>query len=98
MKLEKVVISVIKDLGTELKNASFENPSLETRIFGSDGLDSMALVTLIADLEEKLGDMLGKPVVLADERAMSRFHSPFRTVGTLVAHVQRIAGEISKNE
>ena len=36
---------------------------------------------------------LGKTVILADERAMSRRHSPFRTVGTLSELLYERLGE-----
>lgn len=93
MNISSIVFEVVGSLGQELGNAALTVPTPETRLFGSDGLDSIALVTLIADLEDKLAETLGRPVVLADERAMSRFHSPFRTVGTLIAHVERVAKE-----
>ena len=93
MNVSVLVFEVVSSLGEELGNAGLAAPTAETRLFGAEGLDSVALVTLIADLEDRLAEETGKAVILADERAMSRFHSPFRTVGTLIAHVERIAGE-----
>ena len=49
---------------------------------GSD-LDSMAIVHLIVDLEGRLQETFGKNWILADERALSRHRSPFRTIGDL---------------
>lgn len=49
-------------------------------------LDSLGLVTLIVDVEQRIGDEAGVRVTLADERAMSAAKSPFRTVGSLVDH------------
>jgi acyl carrier protein len=56
-------------------------------------LDSLGLVTLIVDLEERLQDELGLPVALGTERALSQRHSPFRTVGTLTDYILELAGE-----
>jgi acyl carrier protein len=57
-------------------------------------LDSLGLVTLVVDLEERLEDELDLPVSLATEHALSRRHSPFRTVGTLTAYVLEVAGGV----
>lgn len=63
-------------------------------LFGRDGkLDSLALVTLIVAVEEKINTELGATISLADERAMSRQRSPFRTVESLVAYVQQLLDE-----
>ncbi|MBM3267063.1 MAG: hypothetical protein FJZ01_05370 [Candidatus Sericytochromatia bacterium] len=48
-------------------------------------LDSLALVTLIVDVEQRLAD-LGINVTLADGRALSAASSPFRTVSSLAEH------------
>ncbi len=66
----------------------------ETELFGGQsGIDSLTLVRIVAELERVAEQKFGKPVVLADERAMSRRNSPFRTVGTLAAFVaERLRG------
>ena len=55
-------------------------------------LDSIGLVTLIADLEEDIRVATGKTVTLADEKAMSRLTSPFRRVDLLAEYVVEIVG------
>jgi hypothetical protein len=55
----------------------------------------LTLVRLVADLERLVERKLGKRIVLADDRAMSRRTSPFRTVGTLSELVQERLGEAS---
>jgi acyl carrier protein len=72
-------------------------PTRETPVFGAEGalLDSMGLVNLIADLEARIEQRFGKALVLADERAMSRTRSPFRTVGAITEHVLSLAAEAS---
>jgi len=56
-------------------------------------LDSLALVTLIVDLEQRVEEELGVALTLADDRAMSQRSSPFRTVGSLVAYLEALIGE-----
>ena len=84
----ETVLKSVAALGAELGDEALAAPTEETRLFGEkSGLDSMGLVTLIVDLEESVSSRFGKSVVVADERAMSRMHSPFRRVGTLIDHV-----------
>lgn len=62
-------------------------------VFGMGGLDSIGLINLIVDLEADLSDGPGLSVILADEKAMSRSSSPFRTVATLVDFILETAVE-----
>lgn len=57
-------------------------------LFGREGkLDSLGLVNLILAVEERLASELDVTITLADERAMSRKGSPFRTVQSLADYV-----------
>jgi acyl carrier protein len=68
----------------------------ETRLFGSQGqLDSLGLVHLIVALEACLAEELDVMVTLADERAMSRKSSPFRSLQTLADFVLELTGTAS---
>lgn len=59
----------------------------DTRLFGKDGLlDSMALVSMVMSLEQEIADRFGVSIGLADEKALSQKHSPFRTIGSLAAY------------
>jgi acyl carrier protein len=58
----------------------------------SSGLDSLTVVQIVAELERECEEKAGKRIVLADDRAMSRRSSPFRTVRTLAELVdERLA-------
>ena len=60
-------------------------------IFGPGGtLDSLGLVSFLADLEYKLSEEFDQSVVLASEQAMSRSRSPFRDVSALAAYVTEL--------
>lgn len=81
-------------LGKELGKPTLEQADEQTRLFGeAAALDSIGLVTLIADLEEDIRVASGKAVFLADEKAMSRLTSPFRRVGLLADHVVEATGK-----
>mgnify|MGYP001094012339 CR=1 FL=1 len=56
-----------------------------SRLYGKGApLDSMALVNLLADIEDAVADTFDASISLADERAMSARNSPFRDVRSLV--------------
>jgi acyl carrier protein len=66
----------------------------QTRLFGDKAdLDSMGLVTLIADLEYDLQQNLGRTVSLVDEKAMSRLTSPFRRVDFLTDYLVEVVNQ-----
>jgi acyl carrier protein len=63
-------------------------PLGDTVLLGQDAaIDSMALVNLLLDVEEAVRARFGVSLILADERAMSRTRSPFRTVATLAEYI-----------
>ena len=65
-----------------------------TILFGKGGqLDSLALVSLIIEVEEKILDELGVSITLADERALSQKNSPFLTLQTLTQYVSLLINE-----
>ena len=65
-----------------------------TILFGKGGqLDSLALVSLIIEVEEKVLDELGVSITLADERALSQKNSPFLTLQTLTEYVSLLIHE-----
>ncbi len=80
----ELVREVVSEIGKEHGYEGLVNPTAETPVFGGDsGIDSLTLVRIVAELERAAEAKFGRNVVLADERAMSRRNSPFRTVGTL---------------
>jgi acyl carrier protein len=65
-----------------------------TTLFGQDGiLDSMALVTLVVAVEQAIEDKFNATVSLADAKAMSQKHSPYRTIGSLAEYAARLMRE-----
>ena len=90
-KIEKIIIETLVELNEELENESLENPSSKTKLYGANGgLDSLALVSFITDLEEKISYEFDKEVVLADEKAMRAKTSPFRNVESLTLYIKSL--------
>jgi acyl carrier protein len=66
----------------------------DTRLFGGDStLDSTALVSLIVEVEQQVNETYGIDIVIADDRAMSQAHSPFRTIGSLADYIETLLKE-----
>ena len=85
----EIVFRRLNLLGKELGKPELCSATEETHLMGAQSpLDSIGLVTLIADLEGDILEITGKSVTLADEKAMSLKVSPFRKVGTLIAHIE----------
>ena len=93
-KIEKIIVEVLVELNEELENENLNNPTSETKLYGGSGaLDSLALVSLIIDLEERITAEFNKDIVLADEKAMSQKTSPFRTVESLTEYITKLLEE-----
>ncbi|MGC8453738.1 MAG: hypothetical protein ACL9RN_12100 [Cylindrospermopsis raciborskii] len=82
-----LVINVVRETGEFQEKQLLVNPTESTRLFG-DTLNSMELVMLIAELEERIADQFGVRLILADDRAMSRKTSPFLSIKTLVNYIE----------
>ncbi len=90
-EIEKVVIECVKLLGEDIESDMYHNPDKDSVLYGPNGgLDSINLVTLIADLEMEIEDNFGKQVTIATERAMSQRISPFRTVRSISNYIQEL--------
>lgn len=88
------VLDAIAEYNEQLDEEKKLDLTPETRLLGkSSKLDSFGLVNLIIVVEEKLLDKFDKSITLADERAMSQEHSPFRTVQSLSEYAYTLLSE-----
>ena len=92
----KIISDSVKEIGEDFEIPDLTNPTSDTPLYGKDGsLNSLALVRLIADVEQKLSDHYAKQVILADDKAMSQKRTPFRTIGSLSDYAEKLVnGEI----
>ncbi len=93
-KIEKILIDILQDINEDIEDEGLVNPTKETKLFGENGaLDSLALVSVVTDLEEEIHDEFDKHITLADERAMSQNNSPFSTVESLTDYIHVLINE-----
>ncbi|WP_428026159.1 hypothetical protein [Arcobacter sp.] len=92
-KIENIICETLVELNEELENENFGNPNSKTKLYGTNGMDSLALVSFITDLEERISDEFEKDIVLADEKAMSAKTSPFRSVESLTIYIKSLLEE-----
>jgi acyl carrier protein len=91
-----LVLTSLRDVLAEMGAAppASEPVSADTQLVGRSAvLDSLGLVRLILEVEQRLSDTHDVVVTLADERAMSQQRSPFRTVATLADYIEMLAKE-----
>jgi acyl carrier protein len=66
-------------------------------LFGHDGvLDSLGLVSFVVAVEQAIESELGVTLTVADEKAMSQKHSPFRTIGALANYVEDLMKKVEE--
>jgi acyl carrier protein len=80
----QLVYQAIDDLNDLLPDDRKLRKSPDTPLFGRSGaLDSLGLVTLIVNTEQRVDSTFGRPISLTSEKAMSEANSPFQTVASL---------------
>jgi acyl carrier protein len=97
-EIAAMVLSSLQGVLSQQGDSPAEPMGESTYLFGSGAfLDSLGLVTLIVDLEQRLEDEYGLSLTLADERAMSQKNSPFRTVRALADHIRLLVEEAQQD-
>lgn len=95
-KIESILVAAIKDQEQYLDQPVDLSDGDCALLYTDDGpLDSLSLVTIIADVEKKLLEVFGKKVQLANERDLSTQDSPFRTFGQMISFINtRLTGAV----
>lgn len=86
-----IVTQVIDQMNQESPEEPGIEKSATTVLYGPGGrLDSLGLVDLIFRVQEAVRDEYGIAVAVADEHVLSAQESPFRTVESLIAHLDQL--------
>ena len=87
--IKDLVLEAVAEMNQEFALEQLRQPDEETILYGDGSdLDSLSLVMLIAEVEQRINDSYGTDLVIASEKALSMRNSPFRSVGALVDYVQ----------
>lgn len=93
-KLLQLIYNAIDDVNAGLEEGEKIDKSPEAALFGESGsLDSLGFVNLIVAVEQRMEEEFGTTITIADERAMSRKRSPFRTVKSLAEYISSLLEE-----
>lgn len=83
-EIESLVIESVQMLAKDFEIEALTEVTSDSLLYGEGApLDSMALVNLIADVEDAVAEKYSTTITLADERALSAKRSPFRSVTNL---------------
>ncbi|WP_322816681.1 hypothetical protein [Chloroflexus sp.] len=92
--LGQLVIESLRNILDQSGHPAPDRIDENTLLFGKGALlDSLALVTMVVDLEQRLEETFGITLTLADDRAMSQRNSPFRSIGALVDYLMQLIDE-----
>lgn len=86
-----LILTNVREIAAEQDIAIPEVLDENTSLFGKQGLfDSLGLVSLVVAVEEAIADKYGVTVSLADEKAMSQKHSPYRNILSLAEYASSL--------
>ena len=89
-----MILNALGTLNEELPPEQQIEVRSTTVLFGVDAeIDSLALVSLVVDVESELHSRLGLDIALVDDRAMNRDVLPFTNVQTLRDYIVELAAE-----
>ncbi len=90
----EIVLESLREVFVQGGTAPPEIITDDTVLVGADAvLDSLGVVQLIVEVEQRVEAAHSISVTLANDKAMSARNSPFRTVGVLTDHVIATAQE-----
>jgi hypothetical protein len=97
-EITTLVIFSLQNVLSDREEPLIEPLSAATCLIGRGAvLDSLGLVTLLVDLEQRLDEEYGLSFALADDRAMSQKSSPFRTTRSLADYICLLIDEARQN-
>jgi hypothetical protein len=97
-KIKKVVQECIENINETLSNKIDLSNLDHVEIYGPNGvIDSIALISLIVDIEYQIEEKFNHSLILANEKSMSQKNSPFSNLNALTSYIEILLKE-EKNE
>lgn len=95
-EIKSLILELARDFNADLDYKIDLSKGEAAGLFGEAGaLDSLNLVAFVIAVEQALSDRFDISLALADEKAMSRHRTPFRTVGTLAEYISSRMAEMA---
>jgi acyl carrier protein len=92
--IEELILGALNDVNDEQPEDERIEVGPTTPLFGPNAqIDSLALVSVIVDVETALNVDYDLPISLTDDRAMTREISPFDDVQTLKDYIVELVAE-----
>ena len=93
-QIEELILGALNDVNDEQPEDERIEVGPNTPLFGPNAqIDSLALVSVIVDVETALNVDYDLPISLTDDRAMTREISPFDDVQTLKDYIVELVAE-----
>lgn len=87
-QIYEVIFNSIDEINSILEEDRKLDNKTDTILYGHNSrLDSLGLVNLIVEVEQRLSDELNVTIDLTDEKALSQNNSPFLSVTTLCEYI-----------
>lgn len=91
----EIIFRALRSLNEEFEDLNKIEIGENTPLFGPNSIiDSLALVSVIVDVEGDVSAALGRTISLTDDRAMNQEISPFDDVQTLLNYIMILVGEV----
>ncbi len=84
--MKELLIEAINEVNEELGVKELESIEMDTPLF--ELLDSMAILDLILEIEDRLQQKYGNYIQIANDKTMDAIDTPFKTFRTLLEYVE----------
>ena len=84
--IRNIILDSLLEVSKVFQSDKFDNVNDQTLIF--ENLDSMAVLDLIIEIENKLHESFGKFIQIADETIMDEVKTPFKTLASLIDFIE----------
>ena len=84
--MEILLKEAIKEINEDLEIIEFENITNNIKIF--ENIDSVAVLDLILEIEDRLQKKYGRYIQIADDKTMDVANTPFKDFKTLVVYLE----------
>ena len=92
--VQDIIMQALKNINQERSGNEQIPISIDTCLFGTNSaLDSLALVSVIVDVETAISEVSGRDICLTDDRAMNQESSPYSDVGSLTDYILVLLSE-----